>query len=124
VETLKKALLLSPNHRPSRSLLEYMKVDANELVPEVRVSGNDLARFVGGYGTSGVVFEIERRGDEIVGKTSETEYEFDALSGTTFAYSENNVYSIGGTVSFRTDDRGRVIGLTFQNGGAELTKLR
>jgi hypothetical protein len=34
VETLRRALLLSPNHAPSRSLLEYMNVDANELVRE------------------------------------------------------------------------------------------
>ena len=33
LETLKKALLLSPNHRPSRSLLQYMQVDASELGP-------------------------------------------------------------------------------------------
>jgi tetratricopeptide (TPR) repeat protein len=124
VETLKKSLLLSPNYGPSRGLLQYMKVDPNELVPEVRVSGSDLAKFVGGYGTSAVVFEIERRGDNIVGRTSEREYELDAQSATTFSYSENNVNSSGGIVSFQTDDRGRVTGVVFQNGGAELEKLR
>jgi hypothetical protein len=34
VETSKRALMLSPNHRPSLSLLEYMKVDGSELVRE------------------------------------------------------------------------------------------
>jgi len=34
VETLRRALLLSPNHAASRSLLEYMNVDATELVRE------------------------------------------------------------------------------------------
>jgi hypothetical protein len=121
VEALKKALRLSPNHGPSRGLIDYMKLDANEFVPEVRVSGKDLAKFVGGYGTSAVVFEIERRGDKIFGKTSEREFDLNAVSGTTFSY---DAYSSGGTVSFRTDDRGRVTGLKFQNGGAELAKLR
>jgi predicted alpha/beta superfamily hydrolase len=120
VDTLKKSLLLSPNYRASRSLLEYMKVDADQLVPEVRVSGDDVAKFVGGYGTSTVVFEIERRGDAIVGKTSEAEYQLDALSATTFSYSGTHS---NGVVAFRTDDRNRVIGLAFQN-GAELAKLR
>ena len=124
VETLKKALLLSPNHAPSRSLLNDMKLDANEFVPEVRVPGKDLAKFVGGYGTSAVVFRIELRGDKIFGKTSEREYELNTLSGTSFAYSENNVYSSDGIVSFRTDGRGRVTGLEFQNGGAKLAKLK
>jgi tetratricopeptide (TPR) repeat protein len=124
VETLKKALLLSPSHGPSRGLINYMKLDPNDFVPEVQVLAKDLAKFVGGYGNSAVVFEIALRGDKIVGKTSESEYDLDAVSGTTFAYSENNVYSSGGSVSFRTDDRGRVTGLKFHNGGAELAKLR
>ena len=123
VEVLKEALLLSPNHAPSRGLLQYMKVDANELVPEVRVTGTDLAKYVGGYGISAVVFEIEQRGDKIIGKTSEREYDLDAQSATTFSYTENNVYSSGGTVSFRTNERNRVTGLVFQD-GAELAKLR
>jgi hypothetical protein len=100
-----------------------MKVDANELVPEVRVTGTDLAKYVGGYGISAVVFEIEQRGDKIIGKTSEREYDLDAQSATTFSYTENNVYSSGGTVSFRTNERNRVTGLVFQD-GAELAKLR
>ena len=116
VETLKKSLLLSPNYRGSRALLEYIKVDANELVPEVRVAAKDLAKYVGGYGTSAVVFEIGRRGDEIFGRTTEREYELNALSAATFEYS-------GGSLSFRTDDRGRVTGLKFQN-GPELARLR
>jgi tetratricopeptide (TPR) repeat protein len=120
VDTLKRSLQLSPNYRPSRSLLEYMKVDPNELIPEVRVSGADVAKFVGGYGTSTVVFEIERRGDEILGKTSEAEYELAALSATTFSYSGINS---NGVFAFRTDDRNRVTGLVFQN-GPELAKLR
>jgi predicted alpha/beta superfamily hydrolase len=120
VDTLKKSLLLSPNFRASRSLLEYMNVDPNELIPEVQLSGTDVAKFVGGYGTSTVVFEIERRGDEIVGKTSEAEYELEALSATTFSYAGTNST---GVVAFRTDDRNRVTGLWFQD-GAELAKLR
>jgi predicted alpha/beta superfamily hydrolase len=35
IEALRKSLLLSPNYGASRSLLEYMKVNPNELVPEV-----------------------------------------------------------------------------------------
>jgi tetratricopeptide (TPR) repeat protein len=123
VETLKKSLQLSPNYGPSRGLLRYMNVDANELVPEVRVAGSDLSKYVGGYGTSAVVFEIERRGDQLIGKTSQREYELSVLSSTTFSYSENNVYSSSGIVSFRTDDGGSVTGLMFQN-GPELAKLR
>ena len=69
------------------------------------------------------MFEIVQRGDKIVGKTSESEYELDALSGTTLQYSGNNAYAGSGTVSLRTDDRGRVTGLKFQN-GAELAKLK
>lgn len=34
VETSRRALLLSPDHAPSRSLLQYMQVDASELVRE------------------------------------------------------------------------------------------
>jgi len=123
VASLKKALLISANDPASRGLLEYMKVDANTLVPEVHVAGKDLAKFVGGYGTSAVVFEIVQRGDKIVGKTSQSEYELDALSGTALQYSGNNAYAGSGTVSLRTDDRGRVTGLKFQN-GAELAKLK
>ena len=124
VETLKKALLLSPNDRGARSLLGEKKVDANEVVPEVHLTAKDLAKYVGGYGTSAVLFEIERRGDGIVGKTAEKEYELEALSGTRFHWSERNVYSNGGTVSFRADSRGRVTGLAFENGGAELKRLK
>ncbi len=122
VETLKKALLLSPNDGAARSLLEEMKVDA--VVPEQHVTGKDVAKYVGGYGTSAVVFEIERRGDRIVGKTADKEYELEALSGTRFHWSDHNVYSNGGTVSFRADSRGRVTGLVFENGGAELKRLK
>jgi len=124
VETSKKALLLDPHEGGARSLLESLKVDPNEVAPPVRVLPKDLAKFVGGYGTSAVVFEIELRGDKLFGKTSEGEYELDELSRTTFHYSSNNVYSSGGTVSFRANDRGHVTGLEFQNGGAELAKLR
>jgi hypothetical protein len=94
-----------------------MNVDANELVPEVRLAGSDLAKFVGGYGTSAVVLEIERRGEALVGQTSDQEYELSALSATTFQHS-------GGVVSFQTDDRGRVTGVEFGDGGARLAKLR
>lgn len=124
VETLKKALRLSPGDAAARSLLEYLKVDPDELASKVNVTQKDLANYVGGYGTSTIVFEIERRGDKLFGRTSEREYELDAVSVTKFRYSENNVYSSGGTISFRTDDRGRVTGLVFDSGGAELAKLR
>jgi predicted alpha/beta superfamily hydrolase len=116
VETLKKSLLLSPNYGPSRGLLQYMKVDATELVPEVHVSAAELARFVGGYGTSAVLFEVERRGDRIFGRTSDQEYELTALSATSF---ESNA----GTLAFAVDDRGRVTGVEFQNGALKLAKL-
>jgi tetratricopeptide (TPR) repeat protein len=122
VETLKTSLLKSPNYGPSRALLRYMNVDANELVPEVRLSGADLAKFAGGYGTSAVIFEVELRGDRLVGKTSEREYELEPRSARTFQYAENNVYTSGGTVSFHVDD-GRVTGLAFTD-GPELAKLR
>jgi predicted alpha/beta superfamily hydrolase len=124
IETLKKSLLLSPNDRLARSLLNDMKVDPNGLVAEVRLSAKDLAKYVGGYGDSAVVLAIERRGDKLFSKTVDREYELDALSGTKFHYSENNVYSDGGVVTFRTDDRGRVTGLVFQKDGAELAKLK
>jgi hypothetical protein len=124
VETLKKSLLLSPNDGGARSLLTEMKVDASEVVPQVHVTPKDVAKYVGGYGSSAVVFEIERRGDGIIGKTAEKEYELEALSGTRFHWSDHNVYSNGGTVSFRADSRGRVTGLVFENGGAELKKVR
>jgi hypothetical protein len=123
LETVKKGLLLSPNDSALRSLLRRMNVEANEVVPEVRVLGKDLSKFVGGYGTSTVIFEVERRGDQIIGRTSEGEYTLSALSGTVFNYSDRNVYTSGGVVSFRTDGRGRVTGLMFQN-GPELAKLR
>lgn len=116
IETLKKSLQLSPNFGASRGLLRYMNVDANELIPEVRLASADLAKFVGGYGASAVVFSVERRGDALVGKTSDQEYSLSALSTTTFQ-------SSAGTVSFRTDERGRVTGVSF-GGGAQLTKLR
>ncbi len=124
LETVKQGLLLSPNNSALRSLLNRLNVAANDVVPEVRVRAQDLSKFVGGYGTSTVVFEVEQRGDKIFGKTPEAEYVLDALSGTMFNYSDRNIYTSGGVVSFRTDDRGRVIGLVFQNGGAELAKLR
>jgi hypothetical protein len=118
VETLKKSLQRSPNFAASRGLLRYMNVDANELVPEVRLAGSDLAKFVGGYGTSAVVLEIERRGEALVGQTSDQEYELSALSATTFQHSG------GGVASFVTDDRGRVTGVDFGDDGARLAKLR
>ena len=117
VETLKKSLLLSPNYGPSRGLLQYMKVDAGELVPEARVGAAELAKFVGGYGTSAVLFEVERRGDRIIGRTSDREYELTALSATSFE-------SSAGTAAFRVDDRGRVTGVEFQNGGVKLAKVK
>lgn len=119
VETLKRALLLSPNDAASRSLVEYMKLDANDFAPRVRLPAGDLAKFVGGYGASAVVFEIGQRGDKLVGKTSERDYELSALSTTTFTYSDD-----GGTLSFKVDGHGRVTGLEFGKGGAKLTKLR
>ncbi len=124
IEILKKSLLLSPNDRLARSLLNDMKIDPNGVVAEVRLSAKDLAKYVGGYGDSTVVLVIERRGDKIFGKTVDREYELDALSATKFHYSENNVYSDGGVITFRTDDRGRVTGLVFQKDGAELAKLK
>jgi tetratricopeptide (TPR) repeat protein len=54
IETLKRALLLSPNDRASRSLVEYMKLDPNEFAAPVRLAAKDLAKFVGGYGASAV----------------------------------------------------------------------
>lgn len=118
-ETLKRALQLSPNDAASRSLLEYMKLDATEFAAPVRLSGKDLAKFVGGYGASAIVFEVEQRGDKLFGKTVDEEYELNALSGTKFTYSDE-----GGTVSFEVDARGRVTSLEFGNGGAKLAKLR
>ncbi|MET0656919.1 MAG: hypothetical protein ABW110_02030 [Steroidobacteraceae bacterium] len=88
------------------------------------VSQKDLAKYIGGYGTSNVVFEIERRGDKISGKTSEQQFELEALSATKFRFSEHsNVYADDSVVTFRTDARGRVTGLVFEGGG-QLAKLR
>ena len=124
VETLRKLLLLYPNHRGARTMLESLQVDASAIPPEAPVSQKDLARYIGGYGGSSVVFEIERRGDKIAGKTSEQQFELEALSATKFHFSEHsNVYAEDGVVSFRTDARARVTGLVFE-GGAELAKLR
>jgi predicted alpha/beta superfamily hydrolase len=123
-ETSTKLLLLYPNHRGARSMLESLQVDASAIPPEVPVSQKDLAKYVGGYGTSSVVFEIERNGDKISGKTSERQFELSALSATKFRFSEySNVYAEESVVSFRTDARGRVTGLVFEGGG-ELAKLR
>jgi len=124
VETLSKLLLLYPNHRGARSMLKSLQVDATAIPPEAPVSQKDLAKYIGGYGASSVVFEIERRGDKISGKTSEQQFELEALSATKFRFSEHsNVYADDGVVSFRTDARGRVTGLVFEGGG-ELAKLR
>ena len=123
IDTLKKSLLLSPNYGPTRYLLSTMNVEAKDLVPQVRVTGPELAKYVGGYGASSVVFEIEQRGDTLLGKTSQREYELQVVSGTTFQYSENNVYTDGGSLTFRTDSRGRVTALEFQN-GPTFEKLR
>jgi hypothetical protein len=117
VETLKRALLLSPNDPASRSLVEYMKLDPKDFASPVRLAAKDLARFVGDYGASAVVFQIEQRGDQLFGKTADQEYELNALSGTTFASDS------GGTLSFKVDGRGRVTGVEFESGGAELAKL-
>jgi uncharacterized protein len=119
VDALKESLRLSPNYGPSRGLLNFMQLDPSEFVSEARMLAKDLAKFVGGYGTTGVVFGIELDGDELVGKTADSEYELDAQSATTFTYSGPS----RGTVSFRTDDRGRITGLEFSN-GPELAKLR
>jgi len=124
VETLSKLLLLYPNHRDARSMLKSLQVDASAIPPEAPVSQKDLAKFIGGYGASSVVFEIERHGDKISGKTSEQHFELFALSATKFRLSEHsNVYADDRVVSFRTDARGRVTGLVFEGGG-ELAKLR
>ena len=124
VETLRKLLLLYPNHRGARTMLESLQVDASAIPPEAPVSQKDLAKYIGGYGGSSVVFEIERNGDKILGKTSEQQFELWALSATKFRISEHsNVYADEGVVSFRTDARGRVTGLVFEGGG-ELAKLR
>jgi predicted alpha/beta superfamily hydrolase len=124
VETLQKSLQLSPNYGPSVGLLRYMKVEVDGLVQEVRSTGADLARYVGRYGTSAVVFEIEQREDRLFGRTSQGEYALEPVSTTTFAYSGHTTYSSGGTVTFLIDERGRVTGLEFQGGGARLAKLR
>lgn len=123
IDTLKKSLLLSPSYGPTRYLLSTMNVEPNDLVPQVRMTGPELAKYVGGYGASSVVLEIEQRGDTLLGKTSQREYELQVVSGATFQYSENNVYTNGGSLTFRTDTRGRVTGLEFQN-GPKLEKLR
>jgi predicted alpha/beta superfamily hydrolase len=119
IDALKESLRLSPNYGPSRGLLNFMWFDPNEFVPAAQMLDSDLAKFTGRYGTTSVVFEIELDGDELVAKTSEREYELIAQSATTFAYSGSS----SGTLSFRTDDRGRVTGLAFAN-GPELAKLR
>lgn len=119
MERLKQALLLSPNDPASRSLVEYMKLDASQFASPVRLAAKDLAKFAGGYGESAVVFQIEQRGDDLRGKTADQEYELNALSPTKFACSECGV-----TVSFQLDARGKVTGLEFGNGGAKLAKLR
>ncbi len=97
VETLSKLLLLYPNHRGARSMLKALQVDASAIPPEAPVSQKDLAKYIGGYGASSVVFEIERRGDKISGKTSEQQFELEALSATKFRFSEHsNVYADDG----------------------------
>jgi tetratricopeptide (TPR) repeat protein len=124
VETLRKLLLLYPNHRGARTMLESLQVEASAIPPEAPVSQKDLAKYIGGYGRSSVVFEIERNGDKILGQTSEQQFELWALSTTKFRISEHsNVYADEGVVSFLTDARGRVTAMVFE-GGAELAKLR
>jgi tetratricopeptide (TPR) repeat protein len=125
LESSKKALLISANDPGTRYLLrEYLKVDPNTLVPEAHVNSNDLARFAGSYGASAAVFQVEQRGDKLVGKTSDSEYDLDPLSATTFRYSGESSYDGYGVVSFRSNDRGRITGLEFDNGGAALAKLK
>jgi hypothetical protein len=96
-----------------------MKLDPKDFASPVRLAAKDLAKFVGGYGASAVVFQVHPRGDELVGKTADQEYELSALSATTFACS-----GCGATVSFQVDGRGKVTGLELGNGSAKLAKLR
>ena len=119
IERLKRGLLLSPNDPALRSLVEDMKLDPKDFASPVHLTAKDLAKFVGGYGASAVVFEVEQRGDGLLGKTADQAYELNAVSATAFACSDCRV-----TASFQIDARGKVTGLEFGNGGAKLAKLR
>jgi uncharacterized protein len=123
IDTLRKALQMSPNDTGAISMLKEMGVDAGTEVATVHLSEKDLARYVGSYGNP-AVFEVELRGDKLYGRTAEQQYEFAPLSGTRFHYSEKNVYLDGGDATFKTDARGRATALVFENGGPELAKSK
>jgi hypothetical protein len=118
-EELGKSLNFPPGENSSRSLLAYLKVDAATIVPEVHVPHGDLQKCLGEYGNPDAVFEVFLRGEKIFERTSEGESELSAVSSTKFFDSSDDE-----VVSFRRDSRGRVTSVAFQNGGAELTKLK
>jgi tetratricopeptide (TPR) repeat protein len=123
VDTLRRALRISPNDNGARGLLRYMQVDPDTVAAQVKVSVRELAGFVGSYGDP-VVFEVTLRGDQLYGNSANREYQLAPLSETRFHYSEKNVYPNGGDLTFRTDARGRVTGVVFSDSGRELAKSR
>jgi len=123
LETLKKSLLLSPNDGSARGLLKEMQVDPGTLAAEVKVSAKDLARYAGRYGNGATLLTVELRGERLYATTLEKEYLLTATTATRFRCREDSVYSDGVGVEFKSDARGRVTALAFDN-GPEYARLK
>jgi hypothetical protein len=96
-----------------------LNLDPKVEVPVVQLRASDLQKFVGGYGTSTTAFAIVRRDSKLFAVLGSEEHELTAMSATRFYYTQG-----GDVITFRRDERGRVVGLTLQYRAVELAKLR
>jgi len=119
IEYLKKSLQLSPTSRATGVDYAALNLDPKVEVPVVQLSAGELQKFVGSYGTSATALAIVRRDSRLFAVLGSEEHGLTAMSATRFYYTQG-----GEVITFRRDERGRVVGLALQYRGAELAKLR
>ena len=119
VEYLKRALFLGPTRRSIGVDYAALNLDPAAVVPTVIVSASDLQKCVGAYGYSVPAVEIARRGDKLFATIKGREDELVPMSATRFYFTQDDE-----VITFRRDERGRVVGLALQNRAVELARLK
>ena len=114
IENYIASVKMNPNNQNGIDVLESLGVDIDEILPQIKLSEEQLDAFVGKYEMNAdFIFEILREGDQLyIHPTGQSKSEL-------FASSESKFYSkiVDAQITFQRDASGKVVGLTLHQGG-------
>ena len=114
IENYIVSVKMNPNNLSGINVLESLGVDTNEVLPNIKLSAEQLDAFVGNYELSpDVILNIIREGDQLyIHPTGQSKSEL-------FATTESKFYNktVNAQITFNKDESGNVVSLILHQGG-------